>query len=163
VLGRENGWPGERWLDVRQLAILRPIMTARLRMCQRKGFDAVEPDNMDGWENDTGFPITARQQLTYDEWVARTAHALGLAIFQKNDPEQASALQPFFDGALDEQCNQYQECSLLRPYLAAHKPVLNAEYKASLYPRFCSADNSAGMMGALFAQALDGGIFRPCW
>jgi len=25
VLGRSNGWPGERWLDIRQLAVLEPI------------------------------------------------------------------------------------------------------------------------------------------
>ena len=80
-----EGWPGEKWLDVRQLGVLEPIMTARLRMCREKGFDAVEPDNMDGYENGTGFPITAQQQLAYDEWVAGEAHALGMAVFQKND------------------------------------------------------------------------------
>ncbi|HTC71785.1 MAG TPA: endo alpha-1,4 polygalactosaminidase, partial [Solirubrobacteraceae bacterium] len=41
VLGKPNGWPGERWLDIRQLSILEPIMTARFQMCREKGFDAV--------------------------------------------------------------------------------------------------------------------------
>jgi hypothetical protein len=54
VLGRPNGWPGERWLDIRQLSVLEPIMTARFRMCQEKGFDAVEPDNMEGYSNNSG-------------------------------------------------------------------------------------------------------------
>ncbi len=114
VLGRPNGWPGERWLDVRRLSVLEPIMTARLRMCARKGFDAVEPDNMDGFENDTGFHITGRQQLRYDEWVAAEVHSLGMAVLEKNDPEQARALEPYFDGVLDEQCNQYQGVRLVR-------------------------------------------------
>jgi hypothetical protein len=163
VLGKPNGWPGERWLDVRRLSVLKPIMTARFKLCARKGFDAVEPDNIDGFENDTGFHITARDQLRYDEWVANEVHALGMAVLQKNDPEQARTLEPYFDGVLDEQCNQYQECGSFRPYLRAGKPVLNAEYKPSLYPGFCGADERAGIMGALYDLGLDGRVYKPCW
>jgi hypothetical protein len=143
--------------------VLEPIMTARFRICARKRFDAVEPDNMDGFENDTGFHITARQQLRYDQWVAGEVHSLGMAVLEKNDPEQARALEPFFDGVLDEQCNQYQECGSFEPYLRAGKPVLNAEYQRSLYPGFCRADEHAGIMGALYGLALDGRVYRPCW
>ena len=163
VLGNSNGWPGERWLDVRQLAVLEPIMTARLKMCQQKGFDAVEPDNIDGDENNTGFPITAAEQLAYDTWIAQEVHSLGMAVFQKNDPDQAAQLEPYFDGVIDEQCNQYSECSSYQPYLNAGKPVLNAEYEASLYPSFCATDQAAGMMGALYALALDGSTYDPCF
>jgi len=162
VLGAANGWPGERWLDVRRRRVLEPIIEARLRMCARKGFDAVEPDNIDAWSNHTGFPITAPQQLTYDKWVAAEAHALGLAVLQKNDLEQARGLEPYFDGMLDEQCNEYSECSLARPYLAKHKPVLNAEYNLSP-GQFCGADDAAGIMGARFDVNLDGSIYQPCW
>ena len=163
VLGRPNGWPGERWLDIRRLSILEPIMRRRFEMCARKRFDAIEPDNIDGFSNRTGFPLTAREQLRYDEWIAREAHSLGLAVFQKNDPEQAATLEPYFDGVLDEQCNQYQECGAFRPYLAADKPVLNAEYRRSLYPGFCAADTSRGIMGALYNLALNGRLYKPCW
>jgi hypothetical protein len=163
LLGKGNGWPGERWLDVRRLSILRPIMRERLKMCARKHFDAIEPDNIDGFENHSGFRVTARDQLRYDEWIAKQAHTLGLAAFQKNDPEQARTLEPYFDGALDEQCNQYSECSSFRRYVAARKPVLNAEYKRSLYPRFCAADARAGIMGALYNLDLNGRVFKPCW
>jgi hypothetical protein len=161
-LGRGNGWPGERWLDVRRLQVLEPIMAARLRMCARKGFDGLEPDNIDGFENHTGFAISAAAQLRYDEWIATEAHTLGLAVLQKNDPEQARTLQPFFDGVLDEQCNQYHECSSFKPYLAAGKPVMNAEYEPALYPGFCAADARAGISGALYGLALDGKLYRPC-
>ena len=162
VRGRPNGWPGERWLDVRQLSVLEPLMRARFAICARKGFDAVEPDNMDGFENPTGFHITGRQQLAYDDWVARTVHALGMAVFEKNDPEQAAALEPHFDGVLDEQCNQYHECGAFRPYLRAGKPVLNAEYQRSLYPGFCANDRRLGISGALYALELNGTLFEPC-
>ncbi len=162
LLGRGNGWPGERWLDIRRRSALEPIMTARFRMCRRKGFDAVEPDNIDGFENPTGFHISAGQQLRYDVWVAREVHSLRMAVFEKNDPDQARRLEPYFDGVLDEQCNQYQECRSFEPFLKAGKPVLNAEYKASLYPGFCTADRRLGIEGALFGLALNGRLFRPC-
>jgi hypothetical protein len=50
VLGRTNGWPGERWLDmdIRQTNVLAPIITARFQMCKDKGFDAIEADNVNG-------------------------------------------------------------------------------------------------------------------
>jgi hypothetical protein len=163
VLGKNNGWPGERWLDIRQRSIIEPIMRARFAMCARKRFDAVEPDNIDAFENDTGFHITPRQQLIYDEWIAGQVHRLGLAVLQKNDPEQARTLEPYFDGVLDEQCNQYHECSSFEPYLKAGKPVLNAEYQASLYPGFCATDARAGIMGALYDLGLDGRVYRVCW
>jgi len=162
LLGRGNGWPGERWLDVRRLALLEPIITARFRICARKGFDAVEPDNIDGFANATGFRISAGQQLRYDEWIAGEVHRLGMAVFEKNDPGQAAKLEPYYDGVLDEQCNQYAECGAFEPYLRAGKPVLDAEYRGSLYPGFCSADRRLGIAGALFGLALDGRGFKPC-
>jgi hypothetical protein len=162
VLGRPNGWPGERWLDIRQLSVLEPIMTARFQMCKEKGFDAVEPDNIEGYANDTGFPLTAQDQLTYNEWIADEVHSLGMAVLQKNDGEQTGELQPYFDGVITEQCNQYSECADFDPYLAAGKPVLNAEYKLPT-SKFCAADNASGIMGARFNLALNGHKFEPCW
>src|SRR5579884_4495312 len=88
VLGRPNGWPGERWLDIRQSDVIEPIMRARFQMCAEKGFDAVEPDNIEAFSNHSGFPVTAAEQLAYDEWVAETVHGLGMAVLQKNDGEQ---------------------------------------------------------------------------
>lgn len=163
VLGKGNGWPGERWLDIRRLSIIEPLIRPRFNMCAGKRFDAIEADNIDGFENDTGFPITAREQLRYDEWIAIEAHKMGLAVFQKNDPEQARGLEPFFDGVLDEQCNQFHECSSFHPYLAAGKPVLDAEYQRSIYARFCAADARARIMGVLYDLALDGRLYQPCW
>ncbi len=162
VLGRPNGWPGERWLDIRQLSVLEPIMTARFQMCKEKGFDAVEPDNMEGYANSSGFPLTAQEQLTYNEWVATEVHSLGMAVLQKNDGEQTPELLGYFDGALSEQCNQYHECADFEPYLAAGEPVLNAEYHLRT-ERFCAADEAAGIMGARYNLALNGKRFEPCF
>ncbi|MDQ6810305.1 MAG: endo alpha-1,4 polygalactosaminidase, partial [Actinomycetota bacterium] len=162
VLGSPNGWPGERWLDIRQLGVLEPIMQARFQICREKGFDAVEPDNMEGYANKSGFPLTAQQQLIYNDWVAETVHTLGMAVLQKNDSGQSAQQEPNFDGALTEQCNQYRECGAFQPYLAAGKPVLNAEYGLST-AGFCAADKAVAIMGAQFNLALNGVTFRPCW
>jgi hypothetical protein len=163
VLGApDQGWPGERWLDVRQLGVLGPIMEKRFQMCQEKGFDAVEPDNIEAYSNESGFPLTAQDQLKYNEWIAAKVHSLGMAVFQKNDSEQTSQLEPLFDGALSEQCNQFHECANFKPYLSAGKPVINAEYRLSTR-RFCAADNALGMMGARYNVQLNGRKFQHCW
>jgi hypothetical protein len=140
VLGRSNGWPGERWLDIRRIDLLGPLMQSRLDLCAAKGFDAVEFDNVDGYQNDTGFPLTAREQLRYDAFLANEAHKRGLSAFLKNDLDQIRKLLPYFDAALNEQCFQYRECGKLSPFVKAGKPVFGVEYK--LDPSaFCARAN----------------------
>jgi hypothetical protein len=161
VLGASNGWPGERWLDIRQLKVLAPIMLARFQQCQRKHFDGVEADNVDGYSNHTGFPLTAADQLTYNRWLARTAHRLGLSIALKNDTDQVRQLEPSFDYALDEQCFEYNECSKLRPFVAAHKAVFEVEYNLAT-SRFCAQARAEGFMS--MRKRLNLGASRqPCW
>jgi len=161
VLGKPNGWPGERWLDIRRLKVLEPIMLARFRQCARKRFDGVEADNVDGYANDTGFALKAGDQLRYDKWLAATAHGLGLSIALKNDLGQERQLEPDFDYALDEQCFQYTECSLLHPFVAAGKAVFEVEYQ--LQPRsFCARANRDGFMA--MRKHLDLDAWREaCW
>lgn len=163
-----EGWPGELWLDVRpagpSYAALQSIMLARFTVCRDKGFNAVEPDNLDSYQNDPGFPTSADDQIAYNEWIAGTVHGLGLAVFQKNDLDQITTLQPDFDGILDEECNHYSECAALAPYSAADKPVWNAEYAedGATTASFCASDVGAGITGALFSINLDGSLFQPC-
>ncbi|MFC8919468.1 endo alpha-1,4 polygalactosaminidase [Streptomyces sp. NPDC047821] len=129
LLGRGNGWKGERWLDIRRTDVLEPLMAARLDMCRDKGFDAVEPDNMDGYANRTGFPLTAADQLRYNRLIARLAHERGLAVGLKNDLDQIPELLDDFDFAVNEQCAEYDECAALRPFIAAGKAVYHVEYE----------------------------------
>ncbi|RME39056.1 MAG: endo alpha-1,4 polygalactosaminidase, partial [Deltaproteobacteria bacterium] len=116
VLGNPlEGWPGEKWLDIRQVDTLAPLMRARLDLAVSKQCDGVEPDNVDGYANATGFPLTAADQLTYNRFLASEAHARGLSIGLKNDLDQIPDLLPDFDWALNEECFTYGECSLLTP------------------------------------------------
>ncbi len=144
VLGKRLArFENERWLDIRKLELLRPIMEARFDRCRDEGFDAVEPDNVDGYQNHTGVKLRARHQLAYDTWVANAVHERGMAVGLKNDLGQVDRLLPYFDFAVNEQCFQYRECGALDPFVAAGKPVLGAEYKLPR-SRFCDRSIAHG-------------------
>ena len=129
VLGKDyDGWPGERWLDIRQIDKLAPIMLARLDLCKAKGFDAIEPDNMEIYTNKTGFPLTYEDQLRYALWLADEAHKRGLAIGVKNAPDQVKDLLPTFDFAVTEDAFYYDWAKDMKPFIDAGKPVFAAEY-----------------------------------
>ena len=130
VLGQplEAPFQDERWLDVRQTAILEPLMAARMDLAVAKGCDGVEPDNVDGYANSTGFAITYADQLAYNRLLAEMAHARSLSVGLKNDLDQIGDLVASFDWALDEQCWQYGECDLLAPFVAQGKAVFGVEY-----------------------------------
>jgi hypothetical protein len=124
-----NGWPGEKWLDIRELGILGPIMEARMDVAVAKRCDGVEPDNVDGYQNSTGFPLTAQDQLAYNSFLANEAHQRSLSVGLKNDVDQIPDLLPLFDWALNEECNQYSECHTLAPFVVAGKAVFGVEYE----------------------------------
>jgi len=144
VLGKDmEAWPGERWLDIRRLDLLAPIMEARVDLGAQKGCDGVDPDNVDGYTHDTGFPLTYDDQITYNVFLAQAAHSRGLAIGLKNDLEQVPDLLRYFDWILNEECFTYQECSRLLPFVQAGKPVFVIEYE--LPPQeFCLQANQMG-------------------
>ena len=160
VLGRSNGWPGERWLDIRRLRVLKPLMRARLDMCERKGFDAVEFDNVDGFDNRSGWPLRGKDQLRFNRFLASAAHHRGLAAGLKNDLSQIRALVNDFDFAINEQCWQYSECGKLRPFTRAGKAVFNVEYRLER-SEFCdkSLDRGFGSIRKRFSLRV---WIRPC-
>ncbi|WP_061019252.1 MULTISPECIES: endo alpha-1,4 polygalactosaminidase [Vibrio] len=122
-----DGWADERWLDIRSDNV-HSIMKKRLDIAKNKGCDGVEPDNMDGYTNKSGFNLTSQDQLAYNRFIANEAHKRGLAVGLKNDLDQISELVEYFDFAVNEQCFEYSECDALLPFINHGKPVLTAEY-----------------------------------
>ncbi|MFJ9426956.1 endo alpha-1,4 polygalactosaminidase [Streptomyces sp. NPDC101249] len=160
VLGRTNGWEGERWLDIRRLDVLRPIMERRFDMCREKGFDAVEPDLVEGYGNDTGFPLTAGDQLRFNRMIADLAHRRGLSVGLKNDLPQIPQLLAHFDFAVNEECAQYGECARLTPFIEAGKAVFHVEYKEK-NSAFCAESRRLGLSS--MRKRLDLDVWRqPC-
>ncbi len=143
-----DGWAGENWLDVRALDVLLPIMEARISNCRAKGFDAIEPDNVDGYTNASGFPLTAADQIAYNKALADIAHRHGLGIALKNDPDQVKALEPYFDFSVAEECARYKECDSYAPFTQAGKAVLHVEYKGTL-ASFCPTTTALGFSSML--------------
>lgn len=129
---------GEWFLDVRDVfkpnSVLATILNNRLQMCADKGFDALEPDNLQNDEN-AGGKISLQEQLDFNGWIADAAHAHGLAVFQKNAPDKillkdrtGLMMVEKFDAILNEECQQYSECAPLAEYPKRGKLALNAEY-----------------------------------
>jgi hypothetical protein len=159
-LGKKmDGWD-ERWLDVRSEKV-RDIMIARLKEAKKKGFDGVEADNVDGYDNKTGFSLCAKDQLSYNIFLAQEAHKLGLAIALKNDTDQIEALEPYFDFHINEECHEYNECDKVKPFLNANKPVFNAEYSRKRHKKFCQ-DNPKGLNMLTLPLELDDSFRLEC-
>jgi hypothetical protein len=146
----------------------------RFGWCKSERQDAVEPDDLDGYTNkstggQTPWGMTQADAAGFERWLAYDIHSHGLAAFQKNDGANATVGARMFDGMIIEECNYYKDpCTGpggdATAYLARHKPVLNAEYTADgeNTAGFCSADENAGIVGALFSVDLDGSIYQPC-
>jgi hypothetical protein len=129
VVGKTyDDWPDEKFLDIRRLDILLPLMTARFESCKAMGFDAIEPDNMDVHDNDSGFPVTVGHTVAYVRLLAATARGMGLMIGQKNVPDLTEDLFDAFDFAIAESCYQDRSCKSYVAYVEAGKPVFDAEY-----------------------------------
>ncbi len=128
AIGRQlDGWPGERWLDIRSDEVRR-IMSDRLDRAVERGCDGVEPDNVDGWSNQTGFSLTQTEQLDYNRFLADAAHERGLSVGLKNDLGDLQELLDWFDWGLNEECASYQECGRLGIFTGAGKAVFHVEY-----------------------------------
>ncbi|WP_280691061.1 endo alpha-1,4 polygalactosaminidase [Kitasatospora sp. GAS204B] len=128
ALGSADGWKGEKWFDIRQLNVLEPLLAKRFDMCKEKGFDAVEPDLLEAYSNNSGFPVTADDQLAFNKMIAGLAHQRGLGVALKNDVNQVPQLVDYFDFSVDEQCAEFQECNGLTPFIKEGKAVLHVEY-----------------------------------
>jgi hypothetical protein len=158
VLGSSLDPPyaSERWLDVRSPR-LRPIMRRRLDLARGKQCDGVEPDNLDGYENKTGFKLNERHQRAYNRFIAEEAHERGLAVGLKNSAKQVAALEPRFDFAIVEQCFEFEECRKYKPFIESGKAVFAVEYEADP-AEFCPAAAQLGFSAIL--KRLDVGVPR---
>ncbi|MCP4249916.1 MAG: endo alpha-1,4 polygalactosaminidase [bacterium] len=140
----------ERWLDIRSAGV-HAVMLARLDLAVEKGCDGVEPDNVTGFQNETGFDLTAADQLAFNRFIANEAHRRNLAVGLKNDLEQIDALLDYFDFAVNEQCHEFDECEVYDAFVEAGKAVFSAEY-ADVFVE------DADQRNAMCAAALDRGL-----
>jgi hypothetical protein len=156
------GFP-EYYLNIESPTTLSIVESMINQQCSAKGFDGVETDIDEEYNDGSGFPLTKGAEETYMTTVAGYMHGLGLGWWIKNPDDTgdsyASDMYPLADAVLTEQCNQYSTCGFLSAYVG-HKAVFNAEYR--LRPaRFCANDSALGFNGARFNVGLTGSR-KPC-
>ena len=181
------GYPEERWVDFRQLNALKPMLNARIAMCARKGFDAVELDDIDSFDppSTTGFHLTPGDAQNYLAYAFNQVHRDGMTALWKNSPLLASWGVRYTDGAVVEECYTYGGCPSWDVFTAdrtAHQPtgkwVGEAEYGADhfvcnpgqscphkrQFATFCARVYAppGGFAAVKFDVDLDGKVFEPC-
>jgi Glycoside-hydrolase family GH114 len=141
-----SGFRNEFWLNINndrgQRDFILDRIGARLDHCVANGFDGVEMDVVDTWSNRTGLTISGDTQLLFNTALANLAHSKGLTVALKNDVEQVPDLAPYFDYAINEQCQQYSECgNYTAAFVDAGKAIFQVEYKLKT-TKFCPPANA---------------------
>ena len=130
----DENWPDELILDAstpEKRDRIAAVMADTLDACADKGFDAIEIDNLDSYSRSEG-ALTIDDAIALATLYARTAHAAGLAIGQKNAAELGGRGRDDvgFDFAVAEECHRFDECGL---YTAVYGDrVVDIEYSDDL-------------------------------
>jgi len=156
-----EGWANEWWLNTKT-ANVRAIMAARIDLAAGKGCDAVDPDNVDGYNNANGVGLTSTDGADFLNFLADTAHAKGLSIGLKNAGDLVDAVLDKMQFHVNEQCIEFDECDLFKPFIAAGKPVYHIEYPATapsiaadVKSEKCVAANTMSFSTVLKTEALN--------
>ncbi|OAG05914.1 endo alpha-1,4 polygalactosaminidase precursor [Paraphaeosphaeria sporulosa] len=171
-MGKElDGWPGERWLKLGSENV-RGIMKKRVELAGKKGCDGVDPDNVDGFQNDNGLGLTAADSIAFMAYLSNLTVPLHLALGLKNAGDIIAEVLPIVHFSVNEQCVEESECDTFAPFVAADKPVFHIEYpdgagdqsglKKSVVQKYCgdqgAAAGSGGFSTVLKKMDLDGWV-----
>ena len=121
-----DSYPNERWLDVRDPTV-RSLMAARLDLAASKGFEGVLPTSMTAYRADSGFALSADDQLDYTTWLAAEVRARGMSAGMSGDFGRSAELAAHHDFAIHFGCLARGDCAVLAPFAAAAKPVFDIE------------------------------------
>ena len=162
VLGNAlEDWPDEKWLDIRKFASFKDIMNNRFKFAKNHGCDAIEGDNVDVYNNNSGFNVSEEDAIKYIEFLADLAHSNNMLYGLKNSPELISKVMNSIDFVVAEECQEYNECAEYSKITKqAHKPVFAVEYNINKnkVQSVCSNYKKLGIIGGTACYDLDG-----CW
>lgn len=147
----DKNWPDELILNTSTKSkrkSLAKIMAPKIKSCAKRGFKAVEFDNLDTFTRSKG-KLSAGNNRELAKLYTKTAHTAGLAVAQKNTAEYAKSWKKKvgFDFAVAEECYRWNEC---KAYTSVYgTAVIDIEYADDLRGTFadaCAAANSPDLM-----------------
>lgn len=160
-----HGFENERWLDIRRISALGPLLEARMDLCKQKGFDAIEFDNMDAWyeANNTGLNLTKSDAIAFVHYLAREAHERGLSMALKSVVEIVPETRHHVDFSVVEECFSNDECTRSSRNTGGNygydmmielgKPVFVAEYRQYDAARNVCADANRLLFSTIYKQS----------
>ena len=88
------------------------MLDERIAMCARKGFDAVELDDIDSFDppSTTGFHLTPGDAQNLLAYAFNQIHRDGMTGLWKNSPFLTWWGRHYADGAIVEECYVYRQC-----------------------------------------------------
>lgn len=159
-----DGWPGENWLDLRSDNV-RSIMAKRIKLAADKGCDAVDPDNVDGFQNDNGLGLTAADSTDFVKFLASEAQSHNMAIGLKNAGDIIDDVLSVVDFSVNEECEAWNECQDFAAFIDAGKPVFHIEYPEgapdvddATREKICQAPGSDDFSTVIKTYDLDGWV-----
>ncbi|KAI9744749.1 MAG: hypothetical protein M1818_001674 [Claussenomyces sp. TS43310] len=139
------GWTNENYIDIRSKDVVN-IMNARIKLALQKGCDGVDPDNVDSYEADTGFPLAVTDSVKYVNSLGQQTHMVSMAMGLKNAPGLVNGTFSSVDWQINESCATDNSCALSHPFIQAGKPVFHIEYAANatlpVLKNACNANGS---------------------
>ncbi|KAK0701542.1 glycoside hydrolase superfamily [Apiosordaria backusii] len=159
-----DGWPDEKWINISSPAI-RDIMAGRIDIASRMGCDAVDPDNVDGFQNENGLNLTPRDSVDFMTFLADESHKRKMAIGLKNAGDIVKTILPRMQFAVNEECAEFKACKIFSPFVEAGKPVFHIEYPDGApfdtdegqKEEYCNAPGAQGFSTILKAMNLNFG------
>ncbi len=88
------------------------MLRERISMCARKGFDAVELDDIDSFDppSTTGFQLTPGDVQNFLAYAFNEIHLAGMTALWKNSPYLSWWGRQYADGAVVEECYLNHAC-----------------------------------------------------
>ncbi len=161
TLVHDPGWPGEVLLDTStptRRHRIGGVVGGWISGCQRSGFQAVEPDNLDSFTRSHRL-LSRSDNLALARLLVARAHHVGLAIAQKNlaGLSRSARISIGFDFAVAEECSEYSECGSYRR--AYGRQVIEIEYSDNGRASFTRACRQHGARWSIIYRDRD--LRRP--
>lgn len=127
-------FPDEFWLNTTSPKVRR-IMQSRIQYAKDQGCNAIDPDNMDGYNNLNGIGATPEDAINFFKFLSAEARSRGMGIGLKNSLDIIANVTAHMDFAVNEECLDWlndgpSECTRYAPLFALPTPlpVFNIEY-----------------------------------